>query len=144
MPAIEVVTLATLRHGRLLTVRKRGTTRFMLPGGKPEPGESPLQSLIRELDEELGCAPDPAQLQMLGCFSAAAANEPGRIVRATVYLGPLTGEPRRRAEIDELAWIDPAAPHLPLAPLLQQAVLPALLRRLAEAPLSPGSIPRSD
>ena len=26
--------------GRLLTVRKRGTDKFMHPGGKPEPGET--------------------------------------------------------------------------------------------------------
>ena len=28
------------RSGRLLTVRKRGTDKFMHPGGKPEAGET--------------------------------------------------------------------------------------------------------
>jgi 8-oxo-dGTP diphosphatase len=40
--------------GRLLTVRKRGTARFMLAGGKREPGEDDLAALARELREELG------------------------------------------------------------------------------------------
>ncbi|HEX7946094.1 MAG TPA: NUDIX domain-containing protein, partial [Phenylobacterium sp.] len=40
--------------GRLLTVRKRGTQRFMLPGGKREPGEDDAEALARELREELG------------------------------------------------------------------------------------------
>ncbi|MCU1568948.1 MAG: hydrolase, partial [Pseudarthrobacter sp.] len=29
--------------GRLLTVRKRGTSMFMHPGGKPEAGEAAVQ-----------------------------------------------------------------------------------------------------
>src|SRR6478609_7813601 len=39
--------------GRLLLVRKAGTTAFMQPGGKPEPGESASETLSRELAEEL-------------------------------------------------------------------------------------------
>jgi len=34
-------------EGRLLLVRKAGTTAFMQPGGKPEPGESADETLSR-------------------------------------------------------------------------------------------------
>ena len=40
--------------GRLLLVRKSGTSVFMQPGGKYEPGETGAQTLARELHEELG------------------------------------------------------------------------------------------
>ncbi|MGP9650592.1 NUDIX domain-containing protein [Glutamicibacter sp. AOP38-B1-38] len=40
--------------GQVLAVRKRGTATFMVPGGKPEPGESPLDAGVREVSEELG------------------------------------------------------------------------------------------
>ncbi|MBF1674335.1 MAG: NUDIX domain-containing protein, partial [Rothia mucilaginosa] len=35
------------RDGLVLTVRKRGSDGFMMPGGKPEPGETPLQTACR-------------------------------------------------------------------------------------------------
>lgn len=111
--------------GRLLTVRKRGTARFMLPGGKREPGEDDLTALARELGEELGVAVVSAEL--LGRFEAPAANEPGATVRSSAYRVAISGEIAIRAEIEELLWIDPAAPpDVPIAPLLLGHILPAI------------------
>ena len=128
---LDIVT-AVIRgaDGRMLLVRKRGTTTFMKPGGKRDAGEDDLTTLARELEEELGCRLVSAEL--LGHFSAPAANEAGFTVQSATYLAVVEGEIAPRAEIEELAWIDPAAPPagLRLAPLLTQAVLPALLARV--------------
>lgn len=35
------------QNAELLVVRKRNTERFMLPGGKPEAGESPPATLLQ-------------------------------------------------------------------------------------------------
>ncbi len=124
---LDIVT-AVIRDegGRMLLVRKRGTTTFMKPGGKRDGGESDLATLARELDEELGCRLVGAEL--LGHFSAPAANEAGFIVQSATYLARVEGDIAARAEIEELAWIDPAAPgDLRLAPLLTEKVLPMLL-----------------
>jgi 8-oxo-dGTP diphosphatase len=124
-PSIDIVT-AVIRDaaGRMLVVRKRGTAIFMKPGGKREPGEDDLTALARELDEEIGCRLIGATL--LGAFEAPAANEPGFTVRAATYLATVEGQVAARAEIEELAWIDPAAPgDIVLAPLMQ-TVLAAL------------------
>jgi 8-oxo-dGTP diphosphatase len=126
---LDIVT-AVIRDdiGRMLLVRKRGTTSFMKPGGKRDSGEDDLTTLARELDEELGCRLVAAEL--LGHYAAPAANEAGFTVQSATYLATVEGEIVARAEIEELAWIDPAAPgDLRLAPLLTQAVLPALLAR---------------
>ena len=124
---LDIVT-AIIRDeaGRMLLVRKRGTTTFMKPGGKRDAGEDDLTTLARELGEELGCRLVSAEL--LGHFSAPAANEAGFTVQSATYLATVAGEISARAEIDEIVWIDPTAPgDLRLAPLLTERVLPALL-----------------
>ena len=107
--------------GRVLTVRKWGTQRFMLPGGKHEPGEDDATALARELREELGV--DVATATLLGRFEAPAANEAG----ATAYRVEIDGEPAIQAEIEELLWIDPKAPpDVPIAPMLTGRIFPSL------------------
>ncbi|WP_256728706.1 NUDIX hydrolase [Microbacterium oleivorans] len=112
--------------GRTLLVRKRGTERFMAPGGKPEPGESAAQALARELHEELGVVVSPADLAYLGRFESDAANEPGFRVLAEAFA--LTLDPRSvsaAAEIAEARWLTPdEAAALPLAPLSTEHLLP--------------------
>ncbi len=111
--------------GRVLVVRKRGTKRFMLPGGKPEAGEDDQTALARELGEELGVTMRSAE--PLGRFEAPAANEPDTVVRSSAYRVQIAGEIEIDAEIDELRWLDPAAPgDLPLAPLLERQILARL------------------
>ncbi|MHA7143675.1 NUDIX hydrolase [Arthrobacter sp. TmT3-37] len=116
-------------RGRLLLVRKRGTTLFMQPGGKPEPGESPAQAGAREVSEELGLTVAPQDLTLLGTWEGPAANEADTRLVATVFLCPLTAEPRPAAEIEEIDWLPLDGPQhrADLAPLLTGYVIPALL-----------------
>lgn len=125
-PVIHVVAAVVVDPaGRVLLVRKRGTSAFMNPGGKPEPGESPEEALIRELAEEVGLRVALDRLRYLGRFSAAAANEPGHTVEAEVYgLRVADGRVGPQQEIDEVVWIDPAEPPIvPLAPLAADHLL---------------------
>lgn len=115
--------------GAVLTVRKRGTERFMLPGGKPEPGESARETAVRECAEELGIRLDPVALRDIGLYRTAAANEAGYEVEAMVFEHPLpVVVERAAAEIAELRWLDTGVQPLPpdLAPLLREKVLVAL------------------
>ena len=120
--------------GRVLCVRKHSSPRFQLPGGKPEPGETLVDTALRETREEVGIGVDPEDLSYLGQFSAPASNEPGCTVTSTVFLHPGAGlSPAPAAEIAEARWIDPAAPDAEIAPLLRGEVFPALKAREIEA-----------
>ncbi len=113
--------------GRLLLVRKRGTRVFMLPGGKREALESPLQTLARELDEELNLQLPDAAFTPLGHFNEAAANEADTRVEADIFRAALHHPVAPAAELEELRWLapqDPRGDHL--APLLRLHVLPLL------------------
>ena len=128
---IEIVA-ALIRDGagRVLLVRKRGTTAFMQPGGKRDSGEDDVTALAREIDEELGCRLVPDSIRALGQFDAVSANEPGFRVRAALYQIDVTGEIAPKAEIEAMVWIDPAAPAgIPLAPLTRDHVLPLASRK---------------
>ena len=114
-------------NDKVLTVRKRGTEKFMFPGGKPELGESALDTAIREVKEEIGIGLDANQLTQIGVYEAPAAHEAKHTVVATVftYDGD-TIEPQMAAEIAELSWVSPDQPDVVLAPLLADFVFPAI------------------
>lgn len=140
MNDIHVSALVLLHPQRpeLLMVRKANTTSFMLPGGKPEPGEDAAATIVREVDEELGLVLDPASLKLLGTFTADAANEVDHRVVGTVF--HYEGLPEgldvdrisHRAEIDEAAWFpyDPMpedSVERQFAPLTRDEVVPSML-----------------
>lgn len=131
-PLFIVAAVIADPQGRVLVVRKQGTTVFIQPGGKREPGEMPLTTLARELDEELGITVIESSACLLGEFEAAAVNESGRRVRAIAYALDTEDRPEPRAEIVELAWIDPARPNVPIAPLSSDCILPAWLSMRAD------------
>ncbi len=132
---IRIVTAVILDpQQRVLVVRKHGSDTFIQPGGKREPGEDALQTLSRELHEELGVHVDSSNAVALGSFEDAAVNEPGRRVQGESFLVSITGDPQVQAEIAELAWIPLQPPHgVKLAPLSAQHVLPAACAALFPA-----------
>lgn len=135
-PILVAAVVVTDDRGRVLTVRKTGTDRFMLPGGKPEVvaegggggrREAPAETVIREFREELGAELDPGKLADWGVVADAAANEPGHVVvgHHQRYLGPVP-DVAPRAEIAEIRWVDPHVPTGRLAPMLANHTLPRL------------------
>ncbi|MCI1011986.1 NUDIX domain-containing protein [Pseudomonas oryzihabitans] len=130
-PTLHIAAAILLNERRqLLLVRKGGTTAFMQPGGKVDPGEQPL---IRELQEELGLVITAEAATFLGNYQAPAANEPGFRVDCALYQVTLRAGDQAvpAAEIAEAVWVAVDEPgDLPLAPLTRDVILPLLRQQL--------------
>ncbi|MDO5662602.1 MAG: NUDIX domain-containing protein [Brachybacterium sp.] len=145
IPTIHVAAVCFLRAAadgwELLAVRKRGTETYMQVGGKIEPGEDPRDTAVREVGEELGALLDPEDLEFLGRYRAAAANEAATDVLADVFLAPSEALPRdveAQAEIDDVRWfpldgfpLHGKAGGVRLAPLTREHIAPSLRARLS-------------
>lgn len=121
--------------GRLLIVRKENTEKFMLPGGKIDEGETPVQALIRELNEEVGINISPMLANFIKTYEAPAANEPGYFIRSNLFfvLLPEHIAVKAAAEIAEAIWITPQdISRLNLAPLMTSFVIPTWLDLIAD------------
>lgn len=90
----------------MLSTRSAGKDVYYLPGGKREAGESDLETLIREIREELSVRIDASTVAPLGTFEAQAhGHAVGVTVRMTCYVADYTGELAAANEIAEVAWL---------------------------------------
>ncbi len=94
-------------HGRVLVAQRRPGAhmggKWELPGGKVEPGETPEQSLARELAEELGL-----EVRVGEHLCSARFDGDGVRLELLVYrVQRVSGEPVLH-EHEEIRWVAPA------------------------------------
>lgn len=103
---IDTVAWVRVEDGRILCARSRGKDLFYIPGGKREPGESDLETLLREVTEELSVALVPESVSHVGTYEAQAHGETdGVTVRMSCYAGEYVGELVASSEIEEILWL---------------------------------------
>jgi len=131
-------------RSELLLCRATGTFRWDIPKGGSEPGESPLQTALRETAEECGLRFAPRDLMELGRFAYRPAKDlhlyaaladgiDAAACRCSSHFTDVWG--RRRPEMDAFEWT--AFERVPrrcarrMAALLTQTLsLPQLMQRL--------------
>ena len=114
-------------HGRVLVIRATDTPEFVLPFGSIDETINPARAAQLIAHEAVRAAVDMSKLRRLATYVASAANDAPQTIHAHVYVceGEISvAHPDK--EIAELAWVDPAAPDVTVAPLLRERVFPAL------------------
>ena len=125
MQTTRKIGVAVIRDGAILLCRKRGLSALILPGGKIEQGEEPLDCLRRELSEELGEV-KLVNPRYLGEYCDVMAGDSTRTVEIVLYSGELEGCPKATSEISELVWFGLNNDWAELAPSLANKILPDL------------------
>ena len=115
----------------LLLVRKKHSQFFMQVGGKLAPNEAPEVTILREIQEEIGCAAEIEQF--VGRFETLAANEPDHRLVSYVYVITLLDQPKIDAEIAAMQWVSLDDQETKLAPLTREVVMPWVKQNLLAA-----------
>lgn len=112
MTTIDKIAWIHLKNGTILSSRSRGKDVYYIPGGKREPGESDIDTLVREIQEELSVTITPDTATHVGTFRAQAHGHPdGITVRMTCYTANYQGLLRPSSEIEEIVWLTHADRH---------------------------------
>lgn len=128
LPTIHVAALALIHDRRVLMVTARGRDVLYLPGGKLDPGETPVEALVRESREEIAVELDGPSIRSLFTVTTQAHGEPvGRMVTMTLFAATTPDTPTPSSEVDSLHWVTTAdTPRCPPAGVETLARLHAL------------------
>ncbi|MEC3917543.1 NUDIX hydrolase [Nocardia sp. CDC160] len=108
---IDTVAWVRIEDGRILCARPRGKDVFYIPGGKREGAETDLQTLVREIREELTVEIAPETVAHVGTYEALI---PDAVVRMACYTADYSGTLAVSSEIEEISWFTYAdRPHVP-------------------------------
>ena len=106
MKIIDKLAWIHLQDKKILSTRSKGKTKFYIPGGKRESGESDEAALIREIKEELTIDLIPSTIDFFGNFQAQADSHAAGIqVLMQCYTADYQGTITAAAEIAEVAWL---------------------------------------
>ena len=106
MAVIDKVAFLYLQNGKILSTRSKGKDKYYIPGGKREEGETDIETLVREVKEELSVDIIESSAKLYGVFEAQAHGKAeGVIVKMTCYTAEYTGDLKADSEIAEIVWL---------------------------------------
>lgn len=90
---------------QILMTLSKGKDTYYIPGGKREKGESDIEALSREVEEEITVKIIPQTIKHYGTFEAQAHGKPaGTVVRMTCYEADYKGKLQPSSEIQDIAY----------------------------------------
>lgn len=129
LDVIDKVGAIILKDKKILVQRKKnGRAECIIPGGKRELGETDLETLCRELKEEMTVDVDVAsffgEYDDIACFS-------DKKIHVRAYLTTIIGEIQCANEIKEAIWIDRGYKEqgIQVGNILGEHIIPALIEQ---------------
>ena len=106
MNIIDKIALLYIKDGKILSTRSKGKDIYYFPGGKRENGETDIETLVREIKEELSVDIVESSINYYDTFEAQAhGKSEGILVKMTCYMAEFNGELKADSEIAELVWL---------------------------------------
>lgn len=103
---IDKLAYVYIEDGKLLMSMSKGKDTWYIPGGKRERGETDLETLTREVKEELAVEIVQESAKKYGVFEAQAHGKPkGTMVRMTCYMADFIGVLKASSEIEKIVFM---------------------------------------
>ena len=107
MKEIDKIALIKIENGKILSTKSKGNHKYYIPGGKRENSETDVQTLIREIKEELSVDIIKESIEYVGTFKAQSDGAmEGIIVKMTCYKANYKGDLIADNEIEEIRWLN--------------------------------------
>jgi len=107
MKEVDKIAFIKIKNGQILSTKSIGKSKYYIPGGKREFGETDEQTLVREILEELSVKIKTNTIEYVGTFKAQSdgARE-GVLVKMTCYKAEYVGILEASSEIEEIKWLN--------------------------------------
>lgn len=107
MQEVDKIAFIEIKNGQILSTKSQGKSKYYIPGGKRESGETDEQTLVREIMEELNIRIDNNTIGYVGTFKAQSDGaKKGVIVKMTCYKAEYDGRMEPTSEIEEIRWLN--------------------------------------
>lgn len=107
MKEVDKIAFIETKDGQILSTRSKGKSKYYIPGGKRELGETDEETLTREILEELDVHIKQNTIKYVGTFKAQSDGaKDGVLVKMTCYKAEYDGGLKPKSEIEEVKWLN--------------------------------------
>lgn len=103
---IDKIAWIYIKDKKILSTLSKGKDKYYIPGGKREAFENYVETLLREIKEELSVDILTDSIRYYGTFKAQAhGKKEGVIVKMSCYTADFDGELKADSEISKVVWL---------------------------------------
>ncbi len=103
---IDKIAWIYIKDKKILSTLSKGKDTYYIPGGKRENFENDVETLVREVKEELSVEILTDSIKYYGAFKAQAhGKKEGIIVKMSCYMADFKGVLKEDSEIDKIVWL---------------------------------------